>query len=386
MKRHFTSPMQFLADKISFINTLYNKYFEINPFDKRFDLEDSTFTLLSRGYTKPRDQFLSGFNPLITTVTDFFDTFTPYPNRDSFLKDLIQPLRGLGNIIRGIFNFVISPVIFIINVLIDLYKFIFANKSQSLVNNLRTDFALAAGGLADGFSSAIRGIVQILATPLTYFIRLPIRFIWMKIAKIDIKGTILGRQDYVEDDTILHEAIPIRSPLAAVSSELKTKYIITQINLVSGIINLFIKNAEGKKVDKLDYANLLPTLKDLLASHGFTVSLQIIEDSDFCYFSIINHGFNSPNTPNYIANLLTESSTFILSKECVEYLNNNSTNEPSTHKSGTKDKLQWSSFFSTNLDNAGSGSEDESAYDIEDDVIDLDEDKKGCSICQQTLI
>lgn len=124
---------------------------------------------------KPYDdnqQIIGSFQPLADMLKDTVDTFKPYKSAYQIKQDFRQPIRGLGNIVRGVANLVGAPLVFIGNTFRYLF---FSHSLQDFSYNMRLNFLRSSSWLLDGISSLIRGITQIATTPLTWLIKMPLR-------------------------------------------------------------------------------------------------------------------------------------------------------------------------------------------------------------------
>lgn len=173
-KHTYQSPAEFLARKFNFVNFLRSLYFKINKFDDEITLDNDS----RRGLVSI---LLAGFNPLRAMGKDLVDTFKPYKSNFYVLRDFIQPLRGIGNILRGLFNLVVSPILFLVNILRYVIAAIEVKSFNSFISNLNINFTRTLAGLLDGVNSLIRGATQVGTTPLTW-LRIPIRLFITTIA------------------------------------------------------------------------------------------------------------------------------------------------------------------------------------------------------------
>ena len=70
------------------------------------------------------DQFIGSLQPFASMINDVSLTFKPYRSVSDFGVDLAQPLRGLGNVSRGVISFLFSPVYFVVIPFISIYLLI----------------------------------------------------------------------------------------------------------------------------------------------------------------------------------------------------------------------------------------------------------------------
>lgn len=204
----YESPIDFIARKVPFVEFLDKLYYKYNKFD----------SFLNSSGRDPRSSkspyFLGGLNPLIAMGKDFLDTFKPYKSRFYIFRDLLQPLRGLGNVIRGLFNLIATPILFLINTARYAIMAIQAKSFQLFLENMALNLIKSGGGLLDGITSIIRGISQIITTPLTWFIRMPLRGIITAVkgmptflnsfkSQAEETATLIKREDREVEDSIL---------------------------------------------------------------------------------------------------------------------------------------------------------------------------------------
>lgn len=167
--RPYESPFEILTRKISVLEHLSDFYYQYNKFD------DPISTLGRDPRSKLSPYFLGGFNPLFAMAKDAVDTFKPYKASFYVARDLIQPFRGIGNTLRGIFNIVVTPFLFLANTFRYAYYGIKYKDFSFFKNSMARNGVKSAGGILDGITSVIRGAAQVITTPFTWFIRMPLR-------------------------------------------------------------------------------------------------------------------------------------------------------------------------------------------------------------------
>jgi hypothetical protein len=124
--------------------------------------------------------FLGGFEPLRRMKKDFIDTFKPYKINTHIRREIFQPIRGFGNIFKGIFNLIAAIVIFPANI----FRYLLRLRHQNCLtfgSNLLMNLFKTAGGLVDGLMSIVRGCLQIATTPLVWVFKIPLRIILTKV-------------------------------------------------------------------------------------------------------------------------------------------------------------------------------------------------------------
>lgn len=118
------------------------------------------------------DQFLGAWQPFVAMANDVQYTFEPYKSTRDALNDIAQPLRGIKNILRGVANLIAVPLLWPIN----FFRYIIIAHSMEDFKSKAGNYTLySATWLIDGVTSIVRGVSQILTTPLTWFIKLPVR-------------------------------------------------------------------------------------------------------------------------------------------------------------------------------------------------------------------
>lgn len=170
MKKYtpYESPAAFLARKFVFIRYLRALYFKYNQFDEELKRPG-----VKRG--KHSYYFLGGLNPLLAIAKDVVDTFKPYKSSYYVQRDFLQPLRGLGNIIRGVFNIIVTPLIYLVNVGRYSISAIRQKSFELFIDNMSLGSLKAGGGFLEGICNIVRGVTQLISTPLTWLLRIPFR-------------------------------------------------------------------------------------------------------------------------------------------------------------------------------------------------------------------
>tara|TARA_R110002126_G_scaffold273866_1_gene418653 strand:- start:195669 stop:196586 length:918 start_codon:yes stop_codon:yes gene_type:complete len=120
----------------------------------------------------PFNQIPGGLEPVLGMIKDFVDTFKPYKSWHYVGRDIIQPLKGIGNIAKGLANIIGSILLFFSNTI--RYALISGNYYH-FKKNMFLNFNRTTSWLLDGISSLVRGITQVIATPLTWLIKIPLR-------------------------------------------------------------------------------------------------------------------------------------------------------------------------------------------------------------------
>lgn len=117
--------------------------------------------------------YTNAIEPFQNMVWDFVTIIHPYMSSRAFLLNLLQPFSGIYNILKGaLLSLLIIPsIMLLIGAIISLP---FNNVSSSGIFYMSY---LAALGAFKGVADIIRGATQIIFTPFTWFIKIPLRAI-----------------------------------------------------------------------------------------------------------------------------------------------------------------------------------------------------------------
>jgi len=170
----YETPIFFIAEQVGFLKSLRSGYFKYNTLDDDVceQHEAPSYETYSTEGQKTSPNFyriIGGFHPIISAEKDFLETFSRYHGASNVLSDLLQPLRGVGNIVRGIINLLLLLPMFIVTLFANLIT------RSNVWSKTKANVSRTIGGLIDGVCSVVRGMTQIITTPLTYFIRVPLR-------------------------------------------------------------------------------------------------------------------------------------------------------------------------------------------------------------------
>lgn len=173
----YESPSAYFARKFQFVNRLRSLYFKFNKFDNELEYAaiDPRDTAQYNASSIPLSYLWGGLNPLLAIRKDLTNTLKPYKSSFYVFKDLLQWVSGIGNTIKGVFNCVFSPLIFLVNLIRYAYYAIREKNVHLFTHNMALSSVKLGGGLLDGLSSLIRGASQIVTTPLTWLIKMPLR-------------------------------------------------------------------------------------------------------------------------------------------------------------------------------------------------------------------
>lgn len=144
-------------------------------------------------------QWKGGLQHLVSIVNDLEHTVKPFNDKNDLLKEILQPYRGIKNILRGITNLVLAPLLFLFDFIAYPTRSLFTWSFEGLGRNLNHSLMCLVTWSADGLLSLARGVVQLATTPLNWFLRLPLR---------GILTGIQGAPDIIENDQVgplIHE-------------------------------------------------------------------------------------------------------------------------------------------------------------------------------------
>lgn len=144
---------------------------------KRYYKEDreGEYALKSQYNPKPHKkmwQLLGALQPVADMGKDITNLFKPYKSRYHIFKDLFQFIHGIINIFQGIGNLIMAPLIFIYELGKDLFRNI---PSHCHFQNFLLNATNTTSWLLEGALNIARGVTQILAAPLTWLLKMPIR-------------------------------------------------------------------------------------------------------------------------------------------------------------------------------------------------------------------
>lgn len=152
---------------------------------------------LNKSWSEPDDSIISfkwlkniagGFTPIAYMWKDLKDTFKPYKADYQRKRDWLQPINGLGNVLRGILSVPLALIAVISNTLMSiqyLYRGLRNPNNHPVVKlglimllppwSIFYTAATLAAHLLDSTLSIVRGLTQIATFPLTWVFRIPLR-------------------------------------------------------------------------------------------------------------------------------------------------------------------------------------------------------------------
>lgn len=113
------------------------------------------------------------FQPFADMYKDFRDAFTAYKAPYQKQNNLMQPLRGLGNIIKSVGILIGTLLFFLVNTIL------LVSKDRPVT--MRQNLYQTSVWLIEGISTMLRGLTQLCATPLVYLFETPMRMLITKI-------------------------------------------------------------------------------------------------------------------------------------------------------------------------------------------------------------
>lgn len=196
--RPYHSPLKRLWQKLGFIGSIISDtYYKYNKFDDYHD---------SRGADNKPDElapeFLGAFHPWLSMFKDVVDTLKPYKSGFHVWRDLLQPIRGLGNIIKGASYIPTTIALFLFELVRSVVYGIARGDFNIFKNLMQLAFVRVTSGLFDGVNNIIRGVLQVVTTPLNWLIRIPLRVIITTI-----KGWPTFEETQYDNATKLEELI-----------------------------------------------------------------------------------------------------------------------------------------------------------------------------------
>jgi len=181
----YESLFDYLRRKIYPFNFIYNKFFAQENRILSFLYSDEYYVLYNMEDPSPAKKRIIGpFQVFLDMGKDIVDTVKLYKGLYQYIRDAAQPAIGALNILKGAASIALSPLVLVGNFILDSVKAVYASVAtdksassirrkfarNSIVNLMRT-----ASWIADGITSVIRGATQVIFTPLTWFVKIPLR-------------------------------------------------------------------------------------------------------------------------------------------------------------------------------------------------------------------
>jgi hypothetical protein len=136
--------------------------------------EHALFNFIFEG----KNSFLLGLLELHTLAKGVVDTFKPYKSKFYVISDAGQLLHGIGNLIRAGQLAAAAITRFALTIIKCIFYDLFfkAGPVTCLKNLFKSAINDLLGGLFHAAATALRGAIQVATAPLTWLIRMPIRF------------------------------------------------------------------------------------------------------------------------------------------------------------------------------------------------------------------
>lgn len=189
INKEYTSLFEYLATRdvpiLSFISSKLDKAFW--PEEHKRATESAATSATSAPYgrrlsfrKRNTPNFIKGaFQPFADIVKDFSDTYKPYKSTYHAMRDLIQPVRGVGNIASGCANIVLPPFLYVYNALFYAVGNAVNPGRDGFLKNYMRDMQLnterTSSWITEGYARLFRGTTQIITTPLVLVVKLPLR-------------------------------------------------------------------------------------------------------------------------------------------------------------------------------------------------------------------
>jgi hypothetical protein len=145
-------------------------------------------------FIKP--QLIGSFQPFADMVNDVVNTFTSYKTAGEFGTDCLQPIFGIGNILKSVFYLAAVALLFVPTLIIApiFIGLSFKNVSKNMKQLFGLGGTILLSWFLDGIGSAIRGSTQLGATTLL-ILKAPLRGI---LALIDYRNA--NRYEKFDDE------------------------------------------------------------------------------------------------------------------------------------------------------------------------------------------
>lgn len=189
----YTSLFEYLSNNFKLFRSLEADYFpeqveRLREFGSR----------RNNPHPGPSDQLIGSLQPFADMWKDVKITFKPYKSMMYFGYDLLQPFYGIGNVLAGVVNIVAALPVFVGMVAVNFWKTKIRHHNSDEFNYRESlplkgglnvappsvggfkertlaDLKMAGTWMLNGVASVIRGVTQIVATPLTYLGRIVVR-------------------------------------------------------------------------------------------------------------------------------------------------------------------------------------------------------------------
>lgn len=154
-------------------------------------------------------QLKGALQPLADMAKDAVDMFKPYRSWWYVKRDILQPIFGIGNFFKGV-GYVLASLALFIGA--PFYYIPEKNRTSYPEKNragylvwasccIRDTYVNALSYFIDGILSMLRGATQLATTPLTWFIKAPLRGIIALVDKLRGKPHLAEQNDGIKEFT-----------------------------------------------------------------------------------------------------------------------------------------------------------------------------------------
>lgn len=114
------------------------------------------------------DQYIGSFQPIVSIGNDFLNTVGRYKSMKDMVGDVVEPVEGFVNLFKGLKIVVYLPFM--------LAFFTWDNRNYpDFQKTTLKELAFSGSWLIHGVMTALRGITQIVTTPFTWMVKIPLR-------------------------------------------------------------------------------------------------------------------------------------------------------------------------------------------------------------------
>jgi hypothetical protein len=213
------------------------------------------------------------FQPFLNMRKDAVDTFKPYKSSSQVIRDFLQPLKGLQNIIKGLCIAVSCPYVLLCNIVGYLCAVLliailmlpclfffedawdkYCKRMNNMNNSFLANFVQRVSWMMEGLVSLIRGMTQIAAAPFTWLIKMPLRAI----------VTYIKGAPAIEKNRLI---IRLAEHGHEILDEPATPFAVNEINLMTKAIHVKFRSAlkKGQHTDiapDVEYANYYAAVRE----------------------------------------------------------------------------------------------------------------------------
>jgi hypothetical protein len=214
---------------------------------------------------------LAPFQPFLNMGKDLVDTFKPYKGFYQSTSDFLQPAKGLKNIVGGLMGLafcfaLMIPLILIAELFFVLLTFVTvlftggtSRHQRDMLFLTLASLGISASWIAESAITILRGVTQIAAAPLTWFIKMPLR---------GIITLFTGVPD-VEDSKVINRLA--RKGQNCLDTDPEAREMAGVINAVHAKFICAVNKGQGTKLD---------VEREKATYNQFISSLERVEDID----------------------------------------------------------------------------------------------------------